>query len=587
VICIHCHHTGPPSSECPGCGADPLLEGHYRLEAELGSGAAGTLYRAIDTQTGDPVAIKERHPAGRLSAEDASLFDREVKVLRELRHPRIPRYHDAFASGTGRARRHYLVQELVDGRSLDAELAERRLSEAEVLEIIAELAAILHYLHGLAPPVVHRDLKPGNVMRRVDGQLVLVDFGAVRAELPGTFGGQTVAGTFGYMAPEQFMGEACPKSDVYALGALAVALLSRRDPGELRDRLGVFSWAGAISVSDQTQGLLRLMLDEEPSGRPTAAEVIEQLGSSGAKTPAPEQDKKAKKRSRDRDRPKDRSRGKHKAKSKKRSRKQRAHDTPRGQDTPRGGEELTALAARGRHKQQRSAAKAARRALREAASKDAAADKRLREALVGPFLSLLLRYQMVLTYGAVFTSLLGGGFVLSLLAPMLEDWVPWSAMLMLVSLGMVIGPLIVVLSVKSYAMKLACRLANRRELARLEAAEVPILIDGYLNHLAAFHHSAQAVVHLQTGEPPSDRLCSTLRHALEGANLGGSVSRTRTGLKLKSPTLDLTSFHGKRLEHVISHHSLIHRWICRALDRVVLPAGGNLRLQSIRLAVEE
>ena len=288
--CVHCHHLeAAPSTRCSACGEDPRLEGRYRLEAVIGKGAKATLWRGFDEERGARVAIKERGHLGPVDLEEARRFEREGRVLRQLEHPQIPRYVDSFASGRGRARRSYLVQELVEGRSLAEEAEARRYDEGGVLEIVREVAAILAYLHQLSPPVIHRDVKPGNVMRRTSGELVLVDFGAVQDTLPETLGALTVAGTFGYMAPEQFRGEAVPGTDVYALGALAVALLARRDPSELLrgERL---EWRQKATISAGGAALIEHMLDPEPSRRPSAAEVgrrIAELERAGSAPAAP------------------------------------------------------------------------------------------------------------------------------------------------------------------------------------------------------------------------------------------------------------------------------------------------------------
>jgi hypothetical protein len=128
---------------------------------------------------------------------------------------------------------------------------------------------VLEYLHGLSPPVIHRDITPHNVMRRKsDGQLVLVDFGSVRdALVDPQIGGQTVTGTFGYMAPEQFYGKASPASDLYALGALAVALLSRRQPNALVDDQNRIAFRSHIAVSAATAALLDRLLAPASSER--------------------------------------------------------------------------------------------------------------------------------------------------------------------------------------------------------------------------------------------------------------------------------------------------------------------------------
>jgi hypothetical protein len=113
------------------------------------------------------------------------------------------------------------------------------LSEQEVWRLLHDASDVLDYLHGRAPPIIHRDLKPGNVIRRPDGSFAFVDFGAVRDKLRPK-GGSTVVGTFGYMAPEQVQGRALPASDVYAIGATAIAMLTGCEPEELPHRgLGV------------------------------------------------------------------------------------------------------------------------------------------------------------------------------------------------------------------------------------------------------------------------------------------------------------------------------------------------------------
>lgn len=263
------------SAPCGACGADPRVGGRYRLDEVVGRGASGTVYRGVDVQTDAAVAIKEMAFRMGTDAKTRDLVVREGRVLRQLRHPGIPRWIDEVVEGTGRARALFLVQEFIDGTSLAEALADHRWSEDEALGLMAEVLPILEYLHTRHPPVIHRDLKPGNLLRRSDGGLVLVDFGAVRDVLATSQGGgSTVAGTFGYMAPEQFRGHAEPATDLYALGVSIVGLLSRQDPAGLHDRAGRLLWEPAVAVSAGTHALLGALLSPAPDDRPASAAVV-------------------------------------------------------------------------------------------------------------------------------------------------------------------------------------------------------------------------------------------------------------------------------------------------------------------------
>jgi hypothetical protein len=557
MLCAHCN-ADTAADRCPSCGEDPRLEDRYALEAVVGRGAAATLYRAVDQRTGGAVAIKERHPQGMLDDEADRLFRREVAVLQQLDHPRIPDYVDAFASGRGRARRHYLVQELVDGRSLDVELAGRRLDERGVLDIVASVAEILVYLHGLAPPVIHRDIKPGNVVRRRDGALVLVDFGAVRDTLPGTLGGDTVAGTFGFMAPEQFMGDAVPASDVYALGALAVALLSREDPARLHDRARRFRWREAVSISDGAAALLGRMLAEEPGARPTAAEVVRAVEALRSNPAEPE-------------------------------------IAPAAPVLAGPAEAaLDRLAARGlslramraeREQKARLAADATK-----ARAEAEAADKRLREGLLPPGVAWIPNHQMTMQIGGGTAFVMGTlAATIGVLTGMVEALRAVGVSHFLLDLGMIpclMGAMLAGFLVWFFAFEralaLLCRAASGVELRRLEQLPVALELEPYLEGLSAFHHSPQVQLRIALREPPSAAVVEKVRNALAGAGVDGAVSVVDGAVILTSPEVDVTSYHGKRLEHVISHHAYLHAWTRRALARVLVPARASLGIGSIR-----
>ncbi len=267
-LCARCGATTQRFADvCASCGADPRLDGRYRLLRRLGHGAVGTTFAAERVSDGLHVAIKELLVRRLEDFKAHDQFKREAGALRLLDHPAIPRYIDDFAAGEGRHSGLYLVTELIDGDTLERELETKRHSQKEVLGIIRELCDVLGYLHGLAPPVVHRDIKASNVMRRrSDQRLVLIDFGAVRESIRTAGDGSTVAGTFGYMPPEQLAGRATPASDVYALGVLCVVLLTRTTPHALLDEQNRLQWQPHIT-SEPLHAILADVLEPDPARR--------------------------------------------------------------------------------------------------------------------------------------------------------------------------------------------------------------------------------------------------------------------------------------------------------------------------------
>ena len=244
---------------------ETLQGGRYVVLGALGEGAQGRTFDGVDKREGRPVAIKRFDVRGARAWKDVELAEREARVLRSLSHPRLPRYVDHFEQGGAL----YLVMEKIDGESL-ARMRQRgaALDEKDVWRLLRDASEVLDYLHGRAPPVIHRDLKPGNVIRRPDGSFAFVDFGAVRDKLRPE-GGSTVVGTFGYMAPEQFQGRALPASDVYAVGATAVALLTGTEPENLPHKGLALDVRAALRgrASERLTATLERMLDPDPDTR--------------------------------------------------------------------------------------------------------------------------------------------------------------------------------------------------------------------------------------------------------------------------------------------------------------------------------
>ncbi len=225
------------------------------------------------------VAVKEL-PLSRLREwKDLDRFEREAEMLGGLDHPGIPCSIDHFLIDEAEGPTFYLVQQWIDGQDLAVALDKgERWGEPRARELLAQLLPILHYLHTRRPALIHRDIKPSNIIVRRNGAVALIDFGAVRSGAEGS--GSTVAGTFGYMAPEQLQGRASAASDVYALAATLCHLLCRRKPGDMPAREEAFGidFRPWCEVSEGFARLLDDMLAPTEARRiASAAEVMARL----------------------------------------------------------------------------------------------------------------------------------------------------------------------------------------------------------------------------------------------------------------------------------------------------------------------
>ena len=206
--------------------------GPFEIDKELGSGAMGTVYRAIwhrDTKT-EIIALKIVSLA--LLGNDSAIarFEREADILQQLRHPNIVRYR---GSGTHKpSRTKFIAMEFVDGEPLDAILGRRgRIGWEDVVHWGKQLCAALQHSHEKG--IIHRDLKPSNLMITRDNQLKLADFGIAKdQDVTALTGANSTIGTAAYMSPEQCKGarDLTAKSDLYSFGVVLYELLTARKP---------------------------------------------------------------------------------------------------------------------------------------------------------------------------------------------------------------------------------------------------------------------------------------------------------------------------------------------------------------------
>ncbi|GAB4351427.1 MAG: serine/threonine-protein kinase [Cyanophyceae cyanobacterium] len=288
IYCLNpaCPHPENPedATTCQTCGSQLLLQDRYRVLRALGQGGFGATFLAEDVSLpGSPkCVIKQLRPAA--TAPHAfemarNLFWREAKTLGKIgNHPQIPQLLNFFEHD----QEFYLVQEFVDGLTLKGEVKKNGpYSEATTRQFLSEVLPIMQYVH--QNKVIHRDIKPDNLIRREqDKRLVLIDFGAVKDQVstPG-MSDQTAltavsVGTPGYAPPEQLSLRPVYASDLYALGATCIYLLTGRSPKDLdyHPNTGEMMWQKYVHISAHFTNVLKKMLEISVRNRYQHAEDV-------------------------------------------------------------------------------------------------------------------------------------------------------------------------------------------------------------------------------------------------------------------------------------------------------------------------
>ena len=250
----------------------------YVLLDTLGEGSFGVTYRAR-ASSGDIVALKTFTLRDRTRARDANvafkaveLFEREAKTLRALTCDAVPAYVDHFELDSSDDVRFVLVQKLAKGVNLEVLVRDEgwRPTEAEAKDILKQLLEILDVAASLRPPVIHRDVKPANVLLDRDTMKVsLVDFGAsAAAAIDSDASASTIVGTFGYMAPEQLVGGASARTDQYGVGATTLYLLSGRAPAGFKSTRLKVDFRSEVYIEDaRFAAVLERLLEPSPEDR--------------------------------------------------------------------------------------------------------------------------------------------------------------------------------------------------------------------------------------------------------------------------------------------------------------------------------
>jgi serine/threonine protein kinase len=256
--------------------SDAVIADRYEIIRQLGQGSFARTLLARDRELDRQVAIKVLRPRDAPDLKAFELFEREAQVLRDLRHPAIPAIHAFLRAPWNGSEAAFLVMEYIEGTSFAELIEHRRHLEPElVLHLLLELLGVLDYLHSRMPPVLHRDIKPANIIVRPGDAPALVDFGAVRNVFRGPDEpGSTIVGTYGYMPYEQYMGQASPASDLFALGATFLHLITGRAPPQFLGASGRLEIPADLHCDEPLRSVLSRMLAPAPAERFQSAREV-------------------------------------------------------------------------------------------------------------------------------------------------------------------------------------------------------------------------------------------------------------------------------------------------------------------------
>jgi len=291
IYCLNPHCEEPKNDtrtkKCRSCQSNLILHKRYVAIKKIGRGGYGTTYLAVDmAQKNRYCVIKQlelaaANPDSHSTALD--LFAREAKTLAKLDHPQIPKLLDYFEEND----QFYLIQDFVLGKDLEKEIKKGGIyQESSAKQFLRFMLPVLKYIH--SQKVIHRDIKPGNILREKEtNKLFLIDFGAVKEQAntqlmsqnPQSAFTKISVGTMGFAPPEQLAMRPVYSSDVYALAATCIYLLTGKAPKDLCDNnTGELTWEKYTNVSANFAKVLNKMLELDVRKRYVSAdEVIKAL----------------------------------------------------------------------------------------------------------------------------------------------------------------------------------------------------------------------------------------------------------------------------------------------------------------------
>jgi len=300
LFCDSCGHQNRDTAKfCQGCGgklipltaggtlqSGVMLDKRYEIKRLIKSGGMGAVYEASDHRfKKTSCAVKEMLSFSMDAGEQQyyiSRFEEEALILHNLRHSNLPGVKDYFIEGG----RYYLVMDYIEGRDLESimqDYPERKVPENLVIKWSTQILEALEYLHGLTPPIIYRDLKPGNIMLQAsDEKIMLVDFGIARRIDPGSSTTKTSIGTPLFAPAELMAGRPEARSDIYSLGATMHCLLTGRIPERPFDFPPLRNINPSVSqgLSEIVTKSLQMSVDDRFPGATEMRKAIGNLNSS-------------------------------------------------------------------------------------------------------------------------------------------------------------------------------------------------------------------------------------------------------------------------------------------------------------------
>lgn len=291
IYCLNPHCENPQNDtktkKCRSCGSNLILHKRYVAIKKIGRGGFGTTYLAVDmAQKNKYCVVKQLEPA--TSNPDSyktalDLFSREAKTMAKLEHTQIPRLLNYFEE----REQFYLIQDFILGKDLEKEVKKGgTYQESSAKSFLRSLLPVLEYIH--SQKVIHRDIKPGNILREKETKkLYLIDFGAVKEQVntqlmnanPQSAFTKISVGTMGFAPPEQLAMRPVYSSDIYALAATCIYLLTGKAPKDMcNNSTGELQWEKYTAISPNFAKVLNKMLELDVRKRfASASEVIQAL----------------------------------------------------------------------------------------------------------------------------------------------------------------------------------------------------------------------------------------------------------------------------------------------------------------------